>query len=224
MFGLLAYIFVPKDLRKNLESHTRKVRFIGYLQQMKGWMFMDPLTCKIYATNAAHFDKRVCPGLRRTNDPIPDLRELFLLADDLPDADLPEQVGVEVGDVLPDPPAPVPPVALQPPIVAAPPQVDDHPAPEARPDQPPHQPQGRGQSRTPAGPPVPYVMPDRRYPEHVRNPPGEWWKVKSPAPAPAPAPVPAKIWFKILVVTSASLIQIPGSGKTPLVSTWVVVV
>ena len=151
---------------------------------------MDPLTRKIYTTNAAHFDERVCPGLRRTNDPIPDLRELFLLADDLPNADLPEQVGVEVGDVPPDPPAPVPPVAPQPPIVAALPQVDDDPPPEARPDQPPHQPQGRGRSRTPAGPPVPYVVPDRRYPERVRNPPGEWWKVKSPAPAPALAPPP----------------------------------
>ena len=45
------------------------------------------------------------------------MHELFLLADDLPNADLPEQVGVEVGDVPPDPPAPVPPVALQHPLL-----------------------------------------------------------------------------------------------------------
>lgn len=131
VFGCTAYVNVRTDKRSNIESHTMKCIFVGYAPEQKGWLFYHPETRKLMSSNAAIFDERYFPGLKRsdpTNARAPDGVDWSVFMPAVPVEDAPKQVGeVEPGvqvrllDVEPAPesrpPSPVPRAPSPPPAV-----------------------------------------------------------------------------------------------------------
>lgn len=47
VFGCMAYVHVPKELRKKLDSKAKELIFIGNCEDSKGYRLVDPETKKI---------------------------------------------------------------------------------------------------------------------------------------------------------------------------------
>ena len=58
VWGSVAYVYIQRDKRKNLEDHFKKYVFIGYPAGYKAWEFMDPTTGKKIICERAEFDER----------------------------------------------------------------------------------------------------------------------------------------------------------------------
>lgn len=43
IFGSWAFVHIPAEKRKKLDDRSRKCKFVGYLGEMKGWRFGDPV-------------------------------------------------------------------------------------------------------------------------------------------------------------------------------------
>lgn len=57
VFGCVAYIHVPKQLRKKLSPKSKQVRFVGYCETSKGYRFLDVDGEKIIISRDAVFDE-----------------------------------------------------------------------------------------------------------------------------------------------------------------------
>ena len=55
VFGSLAYVHVPMQLRTKLDDKALKCIFVGYAHGSKGYRFFNPLTCKIIESRDAVF-------------------------------------------------------------------------------------------------------------------------------------------------------------------------
>lgn len=62
VFGCTAYVYIKKDKRKQLQSHTQKCVFIGYPPNFKAWLFWNPVTKQEVVSSSAEFDERFFPG------------------------------------------------------------------------------------------------------------------------------------------------------------------
>ena len=90
VFGYTAYIHIKSDQRKQLELHTHKCVFIGYLSNFKGWRFFNPDTREEVISNSAVFNERAhskssktnvdlhVPGLTESVDPVGESSGLHL--------------------------------------------------------------------------------------------------------------------------------------------------
>lgn len=55
VFGCLAYVHIPKELRRKLEGKASKVVFVGYPSGTKGWKFFDPISKRMFVSRDAVF-------------------------------------------------------------------------------------------------------------------------------------------------------------------------
>jgi hypothetical protein len=170
IWGCTAYMHVQKDKRRALGPHMEKCVFIGYPAGYKGWKFYNPNTKKSFICERADFDERFFPSNRSNPSP-----SISLTPSPLPpldtvndNAQMPDLEGDNNDIPLPAVPAPAQPPAPVP--VHLPPELLPAPTPP----------------RTPSPPPDPLPAPTpplalRREPR-VRRPPGEWWRIRTPAP------------------------------------------
>lgn len=59
IFGSKAYVFVPKDNRQKLDSHSTEAIFLGYDEQSKAYRLMDIKTRNIIISRDVIFDEKV---------------------------------------------------------------------------------------------------------------------------------------------------------------------
>lgn len=63
--GCIAYIHIPKEHRKKLDARAKRVVFVGYAEDYKGWKFVDPKEPgKILKSRDAVFQEFSPAGLR----------------------------------------------------------------------------------------------------------------------------------------------------------------
>ena len=191
VWGCLAYVHVQKDKRKSFGSHMEKCIFVGYPAGYKGWQFYNPVTKKFIISERAEFDERYFPGIKPTllnSIPIPPNFNL-VNGGDMPDLgghhintnqSATSKVSSSVVQMpmqLPSTPEPMntPPsdTMQSPPPENVPLPDSPAPMPLPLPPQPP----------SPSPPPPPSPPPVVRRSGRIRNPPGEWWKIRHPTPA-----------------------------------------
>ena len=57
MFGCLAYVHIPVELRSKLDPKAEKCIFVGYLEEQKGYRCYKPLTRKVVVSRDVIFDE-----------------------------------------------------------------------------------------------------------------------------------------------------------------------
>ena len=60
IFGCQAFVHVPKDERKKLDSKSKKCIFMGYGTTTKGYRLYDPLKKKIVFSRDVIFNEQKC--------------------------------------------------------------------------------------------------------------------------------------------------------------------
>lgn len=72
VFGCIAYIHIPKQLRKKLDAKSKQVRFVGYCETSKGYRFLDVEKAQIINNRDAVFEendiKKVTSEIRTTTE------------------------------------------------------------------------------------------------------------------------------------------------------------
>jgi hypothetical protein len=61
IFGIFAYVHVPKTLRRKLDAKSTLLRFVGYSETQKAWRFFDRTTHRIPISRDAIFCERFPP-------------------------------------------------------------------------------------------------------------------------------------------------------------------
>ena len=54
-FGCLAFIHIPIERCSKLDAHSTKTNLVGYSEQIKGYCFYDPNSCKLILSNDIKF-------------------------------------------------------------------------------------------------------------------------------------------------------------------------
>ena len=57
VFGCLAYVHVPNELRSKLDPKAEKCMFIGYSLEQKGYRYYNPVTREIKVSTDVVFDE-----------------------------------------------------------------------------------------------------------------------------------------------------------------------
>lgn len=57
VFGCIAYVHVPNELRKKLDNKAEKCIFVGYSEETKGYKLYNPYTQKIIIIRDVTFDE-----------------------------------------------------------------------------------------------------------------------------------------------------------------------
>jgi hypothetical protein len=57
VFGCIAYVHVPDELRTKLDPKAEKCVFIGYSLEQKGYICYNPVTCEMRVSRDAMFDE-----------------------------------------------------------------------------------------------------------------------------------------------------------------------
>ena len=57
VFGFLAYVHIPDELRSKLDPKVEKCVFTGYSLEQKGYCCYNPLTCEIRVSRDVVFDE-----------------------------------------------------------------------------------------------------------------------------------------------------------------------
>ncbi len=57
MFGCIAYVHVPDELRTKLDPKAEKCVFIGYSLEQKGYKCYNPVTCQLRVSRDVVFDE-----------------------------------------------------------------------------------------------------------------------------------------------------------------------
>ena len=57
VFGCIAYVHVPDEMRTNLDPKAKKCVFIGYSLEQKGYRCYNPCTCDVRVTRDVVFDE-----------------------------------------------------------------------------------------------------------------------------------------------------------------------
>ena len=178
VWGCLAYVHIQKDKQAKLGPHMEKCIFIGYPDGYKGWKFYSPKTKKVIISERADFDERYTFG---TISESGEIKENIQAQDYTP--------GPAIGNED----------EQQPFTPAAPPAVEEQPAPvqpaiveQPGPVQVPEQPRV---SKTRQHAQIEPAQDDEDEPDNrpiaVRKPtrkaagagPVEWWKVCETTPA-----------------------------------------
>ena len=58
VFGCIAYAHIPKALRQKLDKKARKLRFVGYCKESKGYRLLDENTMKVLIRRDVTFNER----------------------------------------------------------------------------------------------------------------------------------------------------------------------
>ena len=57
VFGCLAYAHIPDGQRRKLDKKSRKLRFVGYSKESKGYRLMDDKTSKVCVSRDVTFNE-----------------------------------------------------------------------------------------------------------------------------------------------------------------------
>ena len=57
VFGCIAYVHIPNELRTKLDPKAKKCIFVGYLLEQKGYRRYNPSICELRASSDVVFDE-----------------------------------------------------------------------------------------------------------------------------------------------------------------------